>query len=119
MAWIMRILVALALGLGLVIIFVALIGNIRTRDQGTEAVALTVGGRTVTVAGHYKNLSQESVAGGVKIIVEGHEVMLTGDQLSVDGKAEVLEPEENVMVFVAKDGTTQVKVAPAKEPGEG
>jgi len=114
MAWIMRILVALAFGLGLVIVFVVLIGNVGTRDKGTEATTLAVGDHTVTVAGHYKNLSQESVADGIKIIVEGHEIMVTGDQLSVDGKAEVLEPEENVTVYVAKDGTAQVKVAPAK-----
>jgi len=114
MVWIMRGLVGVALALGLVIVFVLLIGNIGSRDDGIESTALTVGTRTVTVAGHYETLSQESVADGVKIIVEGHEIMVTEDQLSVDGSAQVLEPEEHVTVFVAKNGTVQVKVAPAK-----
>ena len=114
MVWIMRGLVGVALALGLLILIVVLIGNVGSRDEGTEPMALTVGTRTVTVAGHYKTLSQESVADGVKVVVEGHEIMLTADQLSVDGNAQVLEPEENVTVFVAKDGTVQVNVAPAK-----
>lgn len=114
MAWIMRGLVAIALALGLVIIFVLLIGNLGSRDDATEATAITVGNRTVTVAGHYKTLSQETVSDGVKIIVEGHEIMVTADQLSVDGEAQVLEPEDNVTVYVARDGQAQVKVSPAQ-----
>ncbi|MCB1443848.1 MAG: hypothetical protein KDJ72_12585 [Methyloceanibacter sp.] len=114
MVWIMRGLVAIALALGLVIVFVLLIGNIGSRDDATETTALTVGNRTVTVAGHYMNLSQETVSDGVKIIVEGHEIMVTADQLSVDGKAQVLEPEDNVTIYVTKDGTAQVRVTPAK-----
>ena len=114
MVWIMRGLVGVALALGLVILIVVLIGNVGSRDDGTDSTALTVGTRTVTVAGHYETLSQESVADGVKVIVEGHEIMVTADQLSVDGNAQVLEPEENVTVFVARDGTVQVNVAPAK-----
>ncbi|ODS01134.1 hypothetical protein AUC68_12210 [Methyloceanibacter methanicus] len=113
MVWIMRGLVGVALALGLVIVFVLLIGNTGSRDDGTESTSLTVGSRTVTVAGHYKTLSQESVADGVKIIVEGHEIMVTEDQLSMDGNAQVLEPEENVTVFVAKNGSVRVSVAPA------
>ena len=114
MVWIMRGLVAIALALGLVIVFVLLIGNIGSRDDATETTALTVGNRTVTVAGHYMNLSQETVSDGVKIIVEGHEIMVTADQLSVDGKAQVLEAEDNVTIYVTKDGTAQVRVTPAK-----
>ena len=112
MVWIMRGLVAIALALGLVIVIVLLIGNIGSGGDGTELTALTVGSRTVTVAGHYKTLSQESVGDGIKIIVEGHEIMVTADQLSVDGKAQVLEPEENVTVTVSKEGGIRVTVDP-------
>lgn len=112
MVWIMRVLVAVALALGLVILIVLLIGNVGSGGDGTEITALTVGGRTVTVEGHYETLSQESIADGVKIIVEGHEIMVTSDQLSVDGKAQVLEPEENVTVTVAKNGSIKVKLEP-------
>ena len=114
MVWIMRGLVAIALALGLVILIVLLIGNIGSRDDGREVTALTVGSRTVTVAGHYETLSQESVADGVKIIVEGHEIMVTADQLSVDGQDQVLEPEENVTVTVSKGGDVRVRVDPER-----
>ena len=112
MVWIMRGLVAVALALGLVILIVVLIGNVGSGDDGRELTALTVGSRTVTVAGHYETLSQESIADGVKIIVEGHEIMVTADQLSVDGKAQVLDPEENVTVTVSKNGKVTVKLEP-------
>jgi hypothetical protein len=113
MVWIMRGLVASALALGLVIVIVVLIGNIGSGDDGTQLTALTVGGRTVTVAGHYATLSQESLADGVKVIVEGHEIMVTADQLSVDGRAQVLEPENNVTVTISKDGDLRVTIEPS------
>lgn len=112
MVWIMRGLVAVALALGLVIVIVVLIDNIGSGDNGSQVTALTVGGRTVTVAGHYATLSQESVADGVKVIVEGHEIMITADQLSVDGRAQVLEPEDNVTVTISKDGELRVRLEP-------
>ena len=112
MVWIMRGLVAIALALGLVIAIVLLIGNIGSGEDSREVTALTVGGRTVTVAGYYETLSQESVGDGVKIIVEGHEIMVTADQLSVGGKAQVLEPEENVTISVSKYGKVLVTVDP-------
>jgi hypothetical protein len=113
MVWIMRGLVAIALALGLVIAIVVLIGNIGSGDDGAQVTALTVGGRAVTVAGHYATLSQESVADGLKVIVEGHEIMVTADQLSVDGRAQVLEPENNVTVTISKDGELRVTLEPS------
>ncbi|MEM7192448.1 MAG: hypothetical protein AAF405_06190 [Pseudomonadota bacterium] len=119
MVWIMRGLAGVAFALGLVIVFVVLIGNFGTRDKGIETTAVTIGNRTVTITGHYETLSQESVADGIKIIVEGHEIMVIADQLSVDGKAQVLEPGEDVTVYVEKDGTTQVRIAPVKDGASG
>ncbi len=112
MSWLIRILVALGLVLALVIVIVLVIGNIGTREEPTQAISMTVGNRTVTVAGHYKDMTQESVANGMKVIVDGHEVLITTDQLSVDDKTEMLEPDEDVTVYVAKDGNVQVKVVP-------
>jgi len=112
MSWLIRILVALGLVLALVIVIVLMIGNIGTREEATQAISMTVGNRTVTVAGHYKDMTQESVADGIKVVVDGHEVLITTDQLSVDDKTEMLEPDEDVTVYVAKDGKVQVKVAP-------
>src|SRR5665811_860835 len=110
MSWLIRILVGLGLVLALVIVIVLVIGNIGTREEATQAISMTVGNRTVTVAGHYKDMTQESVADGMKVIVDGHEILITTDQLSVDEKTEMLEPDEDVTVYVAKDGKVQVKV---------
>ncbi|MGK2922794.1 MAG: hypothetical protein ACSLE4_08420 [Methyloceanibacter sp.] len=115
MSWLMRILVGLGLVLALVIVIVLVIGNIGTREETTQAISMTVGNRTVTVAGHYKDMTQESVADGIKVIVDGHEVLITTDQLSVDGKMETLEPDEDVTVYVTNDGNVQVKVVPQSE----
>jgi hypothetical protein len=115
MSWLMRILVGLGLILALVIVIVVVIDNIGTSDDSTQAIAMTVGNRTVTVAGHYKDMTQESVADGIKVIVDGHEILVTTDQLSVDGKMETLEPDEDVTVYVAKTGDVQVKVVPGGE----
>jgi len=115
MSWLMRILVALGLILALVIVIVVVIDNIGTRDETTQAIAMTVGNRTVTVAGHYKDMTQESVAEGIKVIVDGHEILVTTDQLSVDGKMETLESDEDVTVYVAQDGSVQVKVVQGSE----
>jgi hypothetical protein len=115
MSWLMRILVGLGLVLALVIVIVLVIGNIGTREETTQAISMTVGNRTVTVAGHYKDMTQESVADGIKVIVDGHEVLITTDQLSVDGKMETLEPDEDVTVYVTNDGKVQVKVVPQSE----
>jgi hypothetical protein len=115
MSWLMRILVGLGLVLALVIVLVLVIGNIGTREETTQAISMTVGNRTVTVAGHYKDMTQESVADGIKVIVDGHEVLITTDQLSVDGKMETLEPDEDVTVYVNQDGRVQVKVVPQGE----
>jgi hypothetical protein len=76
---------------------------------------MSVGNRTVTVAGHYKDMTQESMADGIKVIVDGHEVAVTEDQLTVDGKVQVLEPDQDVMVYVAEDGKVQVKVVQEDE----
>lgn len=115
MSWLMRILVALGLVLALVIVIVLVIGNIGTREEATQAISLTVGNRMVTIAGHYEDMTQESVADGIKVIVDGHELLVTTDQLSVDGKTEVLGPDEDVVVYVSKNGEVQVKVVPASE----
>jgi len=110
MTWLMRILVGLGIVLALVIAIVLLIGNWGTSDPETQALSMTVGNRTVTVAGHYKDTRQESMADGIKVVVDGHEVLVSADQLTVDGKVQVLEPDQDVLVYVDKDGKISVKL---------
>jgi len=115
MSWLLRILAGLGIVLALVIVFVLVIGNWGASDDTTQALSLTVGNRTVTVAGHYKDMTQESIANGMKVVVDGHEVVITDDQLSVDGKTEVVEPDQDVTVYVGEDGKVQVKLVHESE----
>lgn len=115
MSWLMRILAAVGIGLAVVIAIVFVIGRLETGNDSTQALALAVGNRTVNVAGHFKDMTQESIADGIKIVVDRHEVLVSGDQLSVDGKTEILEPDQDVMIYVGKDGRLQVKTTQASD----
>jgi hypothetical protein len=75
-----------------------------------ETVSMSVGSRTVTVSGHYKDMTQESLADGMKIIVDGHKITVSADQLEVDGKTQVLEPGQDVEITVDAKGAVSVKV---------
>lgn len=115
MTWLMRILVSLGIILALIIVFVLVIGNIGTGEDTTQAISMTVGNRTITVAGHYESMTQESIADGIKVVVDGHEVIVANDQLTVDGKTQVMEPDQDVMVYVGEDGKVQVKTVQEDE----
>lgn len=109
MTWLIRILVGLGIVLALVIVFVLVIGNWGASGPPTQALSLAVGQRTVTVAGHYENVTQESTADGIKVVVDGHEIAVSPDQLTVDGKVQDLDPSQDVMVYVKKGGGVEVK----------
>jgi hypothetical protein len=115
MTWLMRILVSLGIILALIIVFVLVIGNIGTGEDTTQAISMTVGNRTITVAGHYENMTQESIADGIKVVVDGHEVIVANGQLTVDGKTQVMEPDQDVTVYVGEDGKVQVKTVQEDE----
>ena len=115
MSWLMRILAVLGIVLALVIVFVLVIGNWGKSGKTTQALSLSVGNRTVTVAGHYKDMTQESMSDGIKVVVDGHEISIAEDQLTVNGKVEVLEPDQDVMIYVAEDGKVQVKLVHESE----
>jgi hypothetical protein len=118
MSWLKRILIGLAVALALLLAIVFAIGY-WTPDQGsiTQTMSITVGNRTVTVSGHYKSMTQESLADGVKVIVDGHKILLSGDQLTVDGKTQVLEPDQNVAILVDENG--QISVTLVRSDGGG
>ena len=115
MSWLMRILAVLGIVLALVIVFVLVIGNWGKSGKTTQALSMSVGNRTVMVAGHYKDMTQESMSDGIKVVVDGHEISIAEDQLTVDGKVEVLEPDQDVMIYVAEDGKVQVKLVHESE----
>jgi FtsP/CotA-like multicopper oxidase with cupredoxin domain len=118
MSWLKRILIGLAIVLVLLIAIVFAIG-FWSPDEGsvTQTMSMTVGSRTVTVGGHFKSMTQESLADGIKVVIDGHVIIVTADQLTVDGNTQVLEPGQDVEVLVDKDGKVSVKlVASANAP---
>jgi FtsP/CotA-like multicopper oxidase with cupredoxin domain len=111
MPWLKRILIGLGIVLALLIALV-LVAGYWGPDEGpvTQTMSMTVGNRTVTVGGHYKNMTQESLANGIKVVVDAHVIVVSADQLTVDGKTQVLEPGQDVEVLVDEKGAVSVKL---------
>ena len=123
MTWLKRILIGLGIVLALLIALVVVAGYWGPDEKpASQTVSMTVGSRTVTVGGHYKNMTQESLADGIKVTVDGHVIVVSADQLTVDGKMQVLEPGQDVQVLVDAEGVVAVKLvasdagAPAHAP---
>ncbi|MGC1712542.1 MAG: hypothetical protein WA717_13275 [Methyloceanibacter sp.] len=116
--WLKRILIGTGIVLALLIGLVLFAGYWTPSGPSQPAMSMTVGHRTVTVGGNYKSVTQESMADGMGIKVDGHEITLTGDQLTIDGKTQVLEPEQNIDIWVDDKGAVSVKVVHA-EAGAG
>jgi hypothetical protein len=122
MSWLKRILIGGGIVLVLVIAIVLLVSLWGGGTSGpvNETISLTVGAHTVTIGGHYKDMTQDSMADGMNILVDGHEITINADQLTIDGKMQVLEPGQDVGISVNEKGAVEVKVvhadtgAPAK-----
>lgn len=111
MSWLKRILIGLGIVLVLLFAIVFAIGFWTPDDSSvTQTMSVTVGNRTVTVGGHYKSMTQETLADGIKVTVDGHVVVVNDDQLTVDGKTQVLEPGQDVEVLVDEKGAVSVKI---------
>jgi hypothetical protein len=80
------------------------------RPEVAKAMSIEVGDHTVTVTGNYKNLTQESMADGMDIKVDGHEIAINADQLSVDGKTQGLEAGQDIEVAVDDKGAINIKL---------
>ena len=119
MGWGRRILIGASLVLVLLIALVLVAGYLSV-DEGsvTQSMSMTVGSRTVAVGGHYQNMTQESLADGVKVTVDGHEIVVSADQLTVDGKTQVLEPGQDVEILVGKEGDLSVKVVASADAAQ-
>jgi FtsP/CotA-like multicopper oxidase with cupredoxin domain len=123
MTWLKRILIGLGIVLVLLIALVVVAGYWTPDEKSvTQTMSMTVGSRTVTVGGHYKDMTQESLADGIKVVIDGHVIVVSADQLTVDGKTQVLEPGQDVEVLVDAEGVVSVKLvssdagAPANAP---
>ncbi len=120
MSWLKRILIGLGIVLVLLIGLVLVAGHWGAEQGGggTQSLSMTVGGRTVTVGGHYQSMTQESLADGVKVVVDGHKILVSGDQLTVDGKTQVLEPGQDVDIVVGENGDLSVKVVASADTAQ-
>ena len=114
MTWLKWLLIALSLVIILVIAIVAGLGMM-TSKQGKEVRHISVGQRTVTVS-HYKNLTQETTADGVKIVVDGHTITATADAITIDGKAQTFDPTQDVEITIDEKGGVQAKTLSADAP---
>ena len=118
MTWLKRILIGLGIVLVLLIALVVVAGYWTPAEKPvSETRSMTVGSRTVTVGGHYKNMTQESLADGIKVTVDGHVIVVSADQLTVDGKTQVLEPDQDVEVWVDEKGAVSVKIVNSDADG--
>jgi hypothetical protein len=86
-----------------------------TSKQGKEVRHISVGQRTITVS-HYKNLTQETTADGVKIVVDGHTITATADAITIDGKAQTFDPTQDVEITIDEKGAVQAKTLSADAP---
>ena len=68
-----KILIGLGIVLALVIAIVVAVGFLSPDENSvTQSLSMTVGDRTITVSGKYKDIKQEALADGIKITVDGH-----------------------------------------------
>jgi hypothetical protein len=114
MTWLKGLLIALGLVVVLVFAIIAALGLL-TSDKGKEVRHISIGQRTITVS-HYKDLTQETTADGVKIVVDGHTITATSDAIAIDGKAQTFDPTQDVEITVDETGAVQAKTLSADAP---
>jgi hypothetical protein len=81
---------------------------------------ISVGQRTITIS-HYKDMTQESLAEGVKVVADGHVIIATADTIAIDGKPLDVDPGLDVEILIDENGNVESKtVTPgAPPPGAG
>jgi hypothetical protein len=114
MTWLKGLLIALGLVVVLVVAIVAALG-VLTSDKGKEVRHISIGQRTITVS-HFKNLTQETTAEGVKIVVDGHTITASPDAITIDGKPRTFDPAQDVEISVDETGAVQAKTLSADAP---
>jgi hypothetical protein len=118
MSWGRRILIGASIVLVLLIGLVLAVGYLSVDEKSvSQTMSMTVGNRTVTVGGHFKSMTQESLADGVKVVIDGHEIVIGPDQLTVDGKTQVLQPDQDVEILVDEKGAVSVKLVAGDSGG--
>jgi hypothetical protein len=110
-----QILIGTGVVLALLVILVVMAGNWGS-SAPSQTVEMSFGTHLVTVKGLYKDLTQETIAEGLLIAVDGNEITVNDAQITAAGLTHVLEPGQNVEILVDEKGTVEVKMA---EPDAG
>jgi hypothetical protein len=114
MTWLKWLLVAFGLVVLLVIVILAGVGGMISEKQ-KEVRHISIGQRTITIS-HYKNLTQETTADGVKIVVDGHTITATPDAIAIDGKVQTFDPTQDMKITIDETGAVQANALSADAP---
>jgi hypothetical protein len=111
MTWLKRMLIGLGIVLALVIAIVVAIGHWVPGGGGPNVrrMSMTVGDRTITVAGQFKTMTQETLAEGMKITVDNHVITATPGELTIDSKPQAVDPGQDVEIWINEKGGVEVK----------
>jgi hypothetical protein len=115
MTWLKGMLIALGLVAVIAIGIVASLGLL-SPDKGHEIRHISIGQRTISVS-HYKGFTQETTADGVKMVVDGHTITATPDEITIDGAEQDIAPDQDVEIVVDEAGHVTAKAATA-EPSD-
>jgi hypothetical protein len=115
MTWLKGMLIALGLVAVIAIGIVASLGLLSS-DKGHEIRHISIGQRTISVS-HYKGFTQETTADGVKMVVDGHTITATPDEITIDGAEQDIAPDQDVEIVVDEAGKVTAKAATA-EPSD-
>jgi len=111
MSWWKWALIALAVVVLLVVAMLAVIGAFSDAPE-KEVRHVSVGERTISIS-HYKDMTQEIVAEGVKVVADGHVILATTESIVVDGKALDIDPRQDVEILIDEKGKLKAStVAP-------
>jgi len=115
MPWLKWVLIALGIAVVLVIAIIAVLGLL-TSGGGKEVRHISIGQRTISVS-HYKDMTQESIADGVKIVADDHVITATPDAITIDGKTQDFDPSRDVEINIDEKGGIEAKaLSPAPGP---
>lgn len=110
MSWLKWIGIGIALVVVLTVGIVAAGGFLSSDQRAAEPMSMTIGDHTITVDGEYKTMTQESLADGMKIVVDNHVIAATPGELTVDGKTQDLDPGQDVEIVVKENGGLDTKL---------
>jgi hypothetical protein len=115
MPWLKWALIALGIVAALVIAIIAALGLL-TSGGGKEVRHISIGQRTISVS-HYKDMTQESIADGVKIVADDHVITATPDAITIDGKTQDFDPSQDVEINIDEKGGIEAKAMSPAAPG--